>query len=97
MTQLPAWAVRLQAIFLGIGTLLTVLAFQGGISIPSFLTGFFQQGTWDVLVQAATSVFTAYQVIRAIIVGSPKAGVGVSILSVERVRAFAFNPFKLNP
>lgn len=96
MNTLPAWVLRLQAIFLAIGTFLTILAFQGGIQIPSFLTGFFTENVWNVLVQAGTALFTAYQVIRAIFVATPKPA-GVSTLSTAKINSFAYNPFKLSP
>lgn len=96
MNQLPPWALRVQAAFLGIGVLLTVLAFQSGVPVPESWIGFFTQDTWDVLAQVFMSIVTAFQVIRSIFAASPKSP-GVAALSSGRVNAFVYNPFKIAP
>lgn len=95
MTQLPKWVSAVQAIFLGLGTFLTILAFQG-IPIPAFLTGLFSQATFDLILQAATAVFTLYQAIKAALIVVPKSTPAViKTLSASDVRAYAWNPFRI--
>lgn len=92
MNTLPKWVSGLNAIWLTLGTLATLLAAQG-VAVPSFLSGLLSDAVFQAIVQAGTAVFSAYQLIRTVLGFVPKAG--VSILSAEKVRAYAFNPFKI--
>jgi len=94
MNTLPAWVAKIQAVWLALGTFLTILAFQG-VPVPEWAPEFLNQATFDVIAQAVTALFTAYQVIRAIFVASPKPAT-LNTLSEERARRFAWNPFKLS-
>lgn len=95
MTQLPSWVSKIQAIWVGLGTLLTILAFQAGLNIPSMLTGVFTQETFDMIIQTVTAVFTFYQYIKAIFIVAKPADAGISIMSSASALGFALNPFKL--
>ena len=94
MTTLPPWALKIQAVWLALGTFLTILAFQG-VPVPAWAPEFLNQATFDVIVQAGTALFTAYQVIRSIFAATPTTG--VSTLSEAKASSFAYNPFKIKP
>jgi hypothetical protein len=93
MTQLPAWAVKIQSAWVAIGVLLIVLATQSGIPIPEFLPKIFSQGFVDATVTVIGAVLTFVQFVRAIFLVKPDAEVRVA--SEAQKNAYAFNPFKL--
>ena len=91
--ELPKWAIRAQAIWLLIGTLLATLGAQG-IDIPEWSLQIFAQEFIDILMVAVGSVIGFLQFVRAIF-AAKEPGAEVKVLSAGDKRKYMYNPFKI--
>ncbi len=97
MNTLPSWVGKIQVAWIGLGTFLTILAFQSGVQFPEWALNIFTQQTWDTILQTVTAVFTFYQYIKGIFVAAkpPAGGLSVKTLDTGSALKYALNPFKV--
>ena len=93
MDKVNAFISKIQAIWVAIGTVIALLAAQGGINLPDFLSDVFSQAFLDAVGTAVGSVIVFYQYLRAIFASKTEGE--IQILSTGAKTAYALNPFKL--
>lgn len=92
MDNLPSWLVKIQSLWVSIGTLLILLSAKG-LDMPDILLKIFSQDLLEAAVAVMGAVIVFYQFIRA---QFAKTDASVKVLSVGSKIAYALNPFKLN-